>query len=144
MTAIRDSEPASESLGVETYRTKFIVYVIAAAMTGLIGALIFLQKLRISPVAAFSVQDWTALVIFIVVIGGIGTIEGPILGTIIFFILREFAADWGTWYLIVLGGIAVSVMLFAPKGLWGLITARYDIHLFPVGRRLIINEETSK
>lgn len=144
MTAIRDSEPASESLGVETYRTKFIVYVVAAGMTGLVGALIFLQKLRISPDAAFSVQDWTALVIFIVVIGGIGTIEGPILGVIIFFILREIAADWGSWYLIVLGGIAVSVMLFAPKGLWGLITARYDIHLFPVGRRLIVNEEKSK
>lgn len=144
MTAIRDSEPASESLGVETYRTKFIVYVVAAGMTGLVGALIFLQKLRISPDAAFSVQDWTALVIFIVVIGGIGTIEGPILGTIIFFILREFASDWGSWYLILLGGIAVAVMLFAPKGLWGLITARYDIHLFPVGRRLIVNEEKSK
>ncbi|MFY2822491.1 branched-chain amino acid ABC transporter permease [Ruegeria sp. MALMAid1280] len=144
MTAIRDSEPASESLGVETYRTKFIVYVVAAGMTGLVGALIFLQKLRISPDAAFSVQDWTALVIFIVVIGGIGTIEGPILGTIIFFILREIAADWGSWYLIVLGGIAVSVMLFAPKGIWGLISARYDIHLFPVGRRLIVNEEDRK
>ena len=144
MTAIRDSEPASESLGVETYATKFIVYVVAAGMTGLVGALIFLQKLRISPDAAFSVQDWTALVIFIVVIGGIGTIEGPILGVIVFFILREIAADWGSWYLIVLGGIAVSVMLFAPKGLWGLITARYDIHLFPVGRRLIVNEEKSE
>lgn len=141
MTAIRDSEPASESLGVETYATKFIVYVVAAGMTGLVGALIFLQKLRISPDAAFSVQDWTALVIFIVVIGGIGTIEGPILGVIVFFILREIAADWGSWYLIVLGGIAVSVMLFAPKGLWGLITARYDVHLFPVGRRLIVKEE---
>ncbi|MEM1401122.1 MAG: branched-chain amino acid ABC transporter permease, partial [Pseudomonadota bacterium] len=77
LTAIRDSEPASESLGVETYRTKFLVYVVVAGMTGLIGALIFLQKLRISPEAAFNVNDWTAFVIFIVVIGGIGTIEGP-------------------------------------------------------------------
>lgn len=144
MTAIRDSEPASESLGVETYRTKLFVYVAAAGMTGIVGALIFLQKLRISPDAAFSVQDWTALVIFIVVIGGIGSIEGPILGTIIFFLLREFAADWGSWYLIVLGGIAVSVMLFAPKGLWGLLSSRYDIQLFPVGRRLTIKEEGLK
>lgn len=144
MTAIRDSEPASESLGVETYRTKFLIYVAAAGMTGVIGALIFLQKLRISPDAAFSVQDWTALVIFIVVIGGIGTIEGPIIGVIVFFILREFAADWGTWYLIVLGSIAVAVMLFAPKGIWGWITSKYDIQLFPVGRRLVIGKEESK
>ena len=141
MTAIRDSEAASESLGVETYRTKFIIYVTAAGMTGIIGALIFLQKLRISPDAAFSVQDWTALVIFIVVIGGIGTIEGPIIGVIVFFILREFAADWGAWYLIVLGSIAVGVMLFAPKGIWGWITSKYDIQLFPVGRRLVMDKE---
>ena len=48
----------------------------------MIGALIYLQKARISPDAAFSVLDWTAYVIFIVVIGGIGTIEGPIVGVI--------------------------------------------------------------
>lgn len=144
MTAIRDSENASESLGVETYRTKFVVYVAAAAMTGMTGALIFLQKLRISPDAAFSLNDWTALVIFIVVIGGIGTIEGPIIGVAVFFVLREIAADWGTWYLMVLGGIAVVVMLFAPKGLWGLIRRRYALELFPVGRRLIVTAKEEK
>ncbi len=141
MTAIRDSETASESLGVETYVTKFLVYVAAAGMTGLVGALIFLQKLRISPDAAFSVQDWTALVIFIVVIGGIGSIEGPIIGVIVFFLLREIAADWGSWYLIVLGGIAVATMLFAPRGIWGLISDKWDINLFPVGRRLITEKD---
>jgi len=141
MTAIRDSEAASESLGVETYITKFLVYVAAAGMTGFVGALIFLQKLRISPDAAFSVQDWTALVIFIVVIGGIGSIEGPIIGVIVFFALREIAADWGSWYLIILGSVAVATMLFAPKGIWGLITSRWDIHLFPVGRRLIVTKK---
>lgn len=145
MTAIRDSEEASESLGVGTYVTKFLVYVAAAGVTGVVGALIFLQKLRISPDAAFSLNDWTALVIFIVVIGGIGTLEGPIIGVAVFFILREFAADWGAWYLIMLGSIAVVTMLFAPKGIWGLIVDKYDIHLFPVGRRLIVekaNQET--
>ncbi len=141
MTAIRDSEPASESLGVETYRTKFLVYVAAAGMTGLIGALIFLQKLRISPDAAFSVQDWTALVIFIVVIGGIGSIEGPIVGVVIFFALREIAAEWGSWYLILLGSIAVVTMLFAPRGIWGLIADKWNISLFPVGRRLITEKD---
>lgn len=141
LTATRDSEPASESLGVETYITKFLIYVAAAGMTGLVGALIFLQKLRISPDAAFSVLDWTALVIFIVVIGGIGSIEGPIIGVIVFFVLREIAADWGSWYLIILGSIAVATMMFAPKGIWGLITDRWGIHLFPVERRLIIKNE---
>lgn len=144
MTAIRDSEEASESLGVGTYATKFLVYVAAAGVTGLVGGLIFLQKLRISPDAAFSLNDWTALVIFIVVIGGIGTLEGPIIGVAVFFILREFAADWGAWYLIMLGSIAVAAMLFAPKGIWGLIVDKYDLNLFPVGRRLIVTRNTDQ
>src|SRR5581483_4970118 len=77
--AIRDSEEAAESAGVNNARVKLAVYVIVAAGTGMIGALIYLQKARISPDAAFSVLDWTAYVIFIVVIGGIGTLEGPII-----------------------------------------------------------------
>ena len=58
LTAIRDSEPASASLGVNTFGTKFTVYVVTAACTGLVGGLIFLQKLRISPDAGFSFNDW--------------------------------------------------------------------------------------
>ena len=89
LTAIRDNETASVSLGIRIERVKFAVYVIVAGLTGMVGALIALQKIRISPDAAFSVNDWTAFVIFIVVIGGIGTIEGPIVGTLIYFLLRE-------------------------------------------------------
>ena len=137
LTAIRDNELAAASLGIDIWRTKFIVYVVTSAMTAMIGALIFLQKLRISPDAAFSVNDWTAFVIFIVVIGGIGTIEGPIIGTILFFALRETMADLGTVYLIVLGVTAIVIMLKAPKGVWGLIRARFDLNLFPLGYRVI-------
>lgn len=136
LTAIRDSEPASHSLGVDTYRTKLLVFVVTAAGTGLIGAFIFLQKLRISPEAAFSVNDWTVVVIFMVVIGGIGTLEGPIIGMLVYFALRELLADYGTWYLILLGVVAVLVMLKAREGLWGLIAHRFNLQLFPVRRRL--------
>lgn len=136
LTAIRDNELAAGSLGIDIWRTKFIVYVVTAALTAMIGALIFLQKLRISPDAAFSVNDWTAFVIFIVVIGGIGTIEGPIIGTLIFFLLRETLADLGTIYLIVLGIVAIVIMLKAPTGLWGLIRSRFDIELFPLRFRV--------
>jgi branched-chain amino acid transport system permease protein len=136
LTAIRDSEPASASLGVDNYRIKLVVYVVTAAGTGLVGALIFLSKLRISPDAAFSVNDWTAFVIFIVVIGGVGRIEGPILGTALFFLLRELFADLGSWYLILLGAIAVAIMLKAPHGIWGLLADRYDLQLFPLQRRV--------
>lgn len=137
LTAIRDNELAAGSLGIDIWRSKFVVYVVTAALTSAVGALIFLQKLRISPDAAFSVNDWTAFVIFIVVIGGIGTIEGPIIGTLVFFALRETLADLGTAYLIILGFVAIIVMLKAPKGIWGLIRARFDLQLFPLGYRVV-------
>lgn len=136
LTAIRDNELAAGSLGIDIWRTKFIVYVVTSALTAMIGALIFLQKLRISPDAAFSVNDWTAFVIFIVVIGGIGTIEGPIIGTLIFFALRETLADLGTIYLMVLGVVAIVVMLKFPKGVWGFIRQRFDLQLFPLAYRV--------
>lgn len=137
LTAIRDNELASRSLGIDIWRTKFLVYVAVGGLTALVGALIFLQKLRISPDAGFSVNDWTAFVIFIVVIGGIGTLEGPIIGTLIFFALRETLADLGTIYLIALGLVGILVMLRAPKGLWGAIRARSGAELFPLSRRVL-------
>src|SRR5712671_2287622 len=134
--AIRDSEATDESAGVDGFRTKLGVYVLVAAATGMIGALIYLQKARISPDAAFSVLDWTAYVIFIVVIGGVGTIEGPIVGVIVFYALQRYLADFGTWYLILLGTLAIVIMLFAPKGIWGYVAQRYGVALFPVRRML--------
>ncbi len=142
LTAIRDSETAAASVGVDNLRTKLIVYLIAAGITGLVGALAFLEKLRISPDAAFSVGDWTANVIFIVVIGGIGSIEGPILGTFIFFALRALLVDYGAWYLITLGALAVAVMLVAPQGLWGVIARPLGLQFFPVQRRLRLLESS--
>jgi branched-chain amino acid transport system permease protein len=136
LAAIRDSEAAAESVGVDSFRAKLAVYLIAACGTGVAGGLIFLQKLRISPDAGFSVLDWTANVIFIVVIGGIGTIEGPIVGTVIFFVLRELLAGFGSWYLIILGGVAIVTMLVAPQGIWGFVGERWGVHLLPLRRRL--------
>src|SRR5262249_58314440 len=89
LTAIRDNELAARSNGIDVGRTKLVVYVLTACGTSMAGALIFLQKLRISPDTAFSVNDCTAFVIFITVIGGIGRIEGHILGKIVFFTLLQ-------------------------------------------------------
>ena len=137
LTAIRDSEPASSSLGVNVFRTKLFIYVATATCTGLVGALIFLQKLRLSPEAGYSVNDWTVVVIFMVVVGGIGTIEGPIIGMLIYILLRELFADYGSLYLILMGAIAVLIMLKAPGGVWGLISERFGLQLFPMQRRLL-------
>ena len=140
LKAMRDAELAAACSGVDVYRTKFLVYVVAALATAMLGALIFLQKLRISPDAAFSVNDWTAFVIFITVIGGIGRIEGPIVGTLVFFALRQTLADLGTIYLMMLGLVAIVIMLLAPKGIWGMVAARFGWRLFPLERTVLFEE----
>src|SRR6516165_496996 len=140
LKAMRDSELAASCSGVDVYRTKLIVYIVTALATAMLGALIFLQKLRISPDAAFSVNDWTAFVIFITVIGGIGRIEGPIIGTLVFFALRQTLADLGTIYLMMLGLVAIVVMLAAPKGIWGLVVERLGWQLFRLERTVLFDE----
>jgi branched-chain amino acid transport system permease protein len=141
LTAIRDNELAARSNGVDVARTKLVVYVITACGTGMIGALVFLQKLRVSPETAFSINDWTAFVIFITVIGGIGRIEGPIIGTVVFFLLRETMADLGTLYLLMLGVVAIVVMLKAPKGIWGYVADRFGWQTFPLERRVVLERK---
>ena len=142
LQAIRDSETAAESSGVSVANAKRLLYVVACAGAAMIGAIYFMTKLRISPSAAFSVNDWTAFVIFMTVIGGIGRIEGPIVGAALFILLRETLSDLGAIYLIILGVIAVAVMLLAPKGIWGLLQEKFGWQLFPVGRKLVL--DTSK
>ena len=140
LKAIRDSELAAACNGIDVLRTKVLVYIITAAATAMVGAFIFLQRLRISPDAAFSVNDWTAFVIFITVIGGIGRIEGPIVGTIVFFALRQTLADLDTIYLLTLGVVAILVMLMAPKGIWGLIVESFGWQVFPLERSVILDD----
>ena len=143
LAAVRDNETAARAVGVDAQRMKTLVYLVTAFLTGCCGALIYVQKQRISPDAAFSVIDWTAYVIFIVVIGGIGTVEGPIVGVVVFFLLQNLLADYGSWYLLILGLIGILIMLFAPRGLWGLFTDRTGIQLFPV-RRILAGQPKNK
>jgi branched-chain amino acid transport system permease protein len=135
LTAIRDDAVAASSQGVNVAGTRLLVYVCSAAGAALAGALYFVGNLRISPDAAFSV-NWTAFAIFIVMIGGLGTLEGPIVGTLVFYLLNKFLSDYGTTYLIGLGVLAIVVTMFFPQGLWGWVSQRFGIQFFPVGRRL--------
>ena len=135
LLAIRDNEAAAESQGIDVRGMKLAVYVVAALGAGLAGALYFLGNLRISPDAAFSV-NWTAFAIFMVVIGGIGSIEGPIVGALVFWALNKFLSDYGTWYLLGLGLLAILTTLFFRQGLWGWAQQRWGWSLFPTQRRL--------
>jgi branched-chain amino acid transport system permease protein len=136
LLAIRDSEVAAESQGVDVRRTKLAVYLAAAFGAAFAGALYFVGNLRISPDAAFSV-NWTAFAIFMVVIGGIGRIEGPIVGALIFWALNKFFSDYGSWYLMGLGLLAIGVTIFFKQGLWGWLQQHWGWSLFPTTRWLV-------
>jgi branched-chain amino acid transport system permease protein len=135
LTAIRDEPVAAGSNGVDVVRAKRIVFAISAAGCGAAGALIALSTLRVQPDSVYSVQ-WAAFMVFMVVIGGVGTLEGPIVGAVVFFVLREWLAQYGAVYLVILGVVAIAVTLFVPKGLWGLMNGGGRIRIFPVGHRL--------
>ena len=135
LLAIRDNEIAASSQGIDVRRMKLAVYLIAAAGAGLAGALYFVSNLRISPDAAFSV-NWSAFAIFMVVIGGIGRIEGPIVGALLFWMLNKFFSDYGSWYLVGLGLIAIVVTIFFRDGIWGALHRRFGWSLFPTHRFL--------
>jgi branched-chain amino acid transport system permease protein len=137
LLAIRDNEVAAKSQGIAVGRMKLAVYAVSAFGAGLAGALYFVGNLRISPDAAFSV-NWTAFAIFMVVIGGIGRIEGPLVGTLIFWLLNKFFSDFGTWYLMGLGLLAIVITIYFKQGLWGYAQEKWGWTLFPTTRRLEI------
>jgi len=135
LQAIRDNPVAAESQGIAVGKMKLMVYVVAALGCGLAGSLYFVSNLRISPDAAFGV-NWTAFAIFIVVIGGIGRIEGPMVGAVLFWLLNKFFADYGTWYQLGLGCMAVGVTMWFKQGFWGFVQTRLGIAVFPTQRSL--------
>ncbi|MBM7473663.1 branched-chain amino acid ABC transporter permease [Subtercola frigoramans] len=132
LTALRDDPIAAATSGVDVSRAKRLVFVISGVGTGMAGAIIAISTLRVQPDSLFSVQ-WSVLMIFMVVIGGVGTIEGPIIGALIFWGLREALADYGSLYLILLGIIAIVFALFFRGGVWGLIQKRRRFSVFPTG-----------
>ncbi len=135
LVAIRDNMTAAASQGVDVARLRFLVFVAAAAGCGLVGAVYFMAQLRITPGAAFDPM-WANVAIFIVMIGGIGSIEGVLIGALVFFLAERWFASYGSVYFVALGLLTLATALFAPKGIWGLVSQRWDMSWFPTGRRL--------
>ncbi|MDB5556913.1 MAG: transporter permease [Rhizobium sp.] len=138
--AIRDNEDAAESLGVDVTGTKRLLFVLAAFGIGIAGALWLASATSFQPKTYFSVQ-WTAYMIFMVLVGGIGRFEGAILGAVIFFAIETWFGNLGVWYLIGLGLVALLFSLFLPRGLWGEIETRFGLSLMPVGYRLELPDD---
>lgn len=135
--ACRDNEDAAAAVGVRVQRIKLGVFVLAAFGAALAGALWLSTAITFQPKTYFSVQ-WTAYMIFMVLVGGLGTFEGAIVGAVIFFALEASFGAAGVWYLVGLGATALVFALFLPRGLWGLVEARSGLRLLPVGYRLVM------
>lgn len=142
LTAMRDNPVAAESQGVNVKRLRFLIYVAAAMGTGLAGAIYYMAQLRITPAAGFN-PSWANICIFIVMVGGVGTIEGVLFGAIIYFVADRFFSQYGAIYMVVLGLMTLLTALYARQGIWGLISSRIHIPLFPVGRKLVLPGETT-
>ena len=136
--SIRDNEEAAASLGVRVLGTKRIIFVLAAFGAALAGALWLSTATTFQPKAYFSVQ-WTAYMIFMVLVGGLGTFEGAILGAVIFAVIEAWLGATGVWYLIGLGATALAFSLLLPRGLWGWLEGRFGLRLLPVGYQVVMD-----
>ena len=135
LQAIRDDEEAARSVGVRVFRAKLVVFGLAALGCGAAGAIWLAGHITFQPNSYFGVQ-WTAYMLFMVLVGGLGTFEGPIIGAVIFFVVQDRWGDQGVWYLVGLGTAAILFALVLPRGLWGTVEERLGVRLLPVGYRL--------
>jgi branched-chain amino acid transport system permease protein len=133
--AIRDNEEAAASIGIRVLPSKRLIFVLSAFGCAAAGALWVATSITFQPKTYFSVQ-WSAYMIFMVLVGGIGTYEGPILGAILFFTVETLFGGTGVAYLIGLGATALLFSLLLPRGIWGEIEQRLGLQLLPVGYRL--------
>lgn len=118
LVAIRENEDRARFLGYPVQRYKMGACLISALLTGLAGALYPIR-------AAYATPDlmlWTESGEFIisVMIGGLGTLVGPIIGGVFFTLLRDKVSSYVDWYFIVIGVVLVLIVLFMPRGLFGL------------------------
>jgi len=134
LMAIRDDDMASEAMGVNIFRCKLTCFLISAFVTGLAAGVLYLNTIFIQPFEAFGI-GWTVKLLFIVIIGGLGTVEGPILGAVIFVLLQQFLSEYVGFNLIILGTITILTIFFAPKGVIGTFHEIFLVELFPIRRQ---------
>jgi branched-chain amino acid transport system ATP-binding protein/branched-chain amino acid transport system permease protein len=115
--AVRDVEPAALAVGASPQRTKLVAFVISAALAGIAGAFFAVQKTVVTP-DDFT-ADFSIFFLLTIVLGGLGTLWGPIIGALVFFLIPELLAGMQSWRMLIYGVILLGLMLFAPHGLYG-------------------------
>ena len=134
LMAIRDEETASETLGVDIFRVKLNCFLISAGVTGIVSGVLYLHNIFIQPYSAFGI-DWTVRLVFITIIGGIGTIEGPIIGSFLYVFLHQWLSEYPSVSLLILGVIAIAVILVMPKGIMGTIQEKLGFEILSPRRK---------
>ena len=120
LASIRDNDRAAASCGIDVFKLKLYSFVISAFVTGIAGAIFYIYQGYIEPASAFNIR-WTMIVMLATVIGGMGTEEGPIIGTAIVVFLHFLLARYAGISLLIQGIILVGIMLLAPQGIIGVL-----------------------
>lgn len=128
LAAVRDNEGTASAIGINVWWTRFFGFVLGSGFTGAAGAVYYMSVFHVEPGGAFD-PNWMVVMLFIVIIGGVGTVEGPIIGTAIYFLFRAWFAGTGNLYLMLLGSAAVLVMLISPRGIWGVVKSKSGVDL---------------
>jgi branched-chain amino acid transport system permease protein len=116
LRAINQDEDAAAAVGVNTTRSKVLAFALSGFITGLVGAAYAFQQVTIFPQRLFDV-DITVLMIIMVVIGGSGTVLGPIIGAVALQFLSEFLRQQFTnLHTFILGGIIIVAVILLPQG----------------------------
>jgi branched-chain amino acid transport system permease protein len=135
LMAMRDSASSAETMGVKLYKTKLICYLVSSFVTGLAGGIVYMQQGYIIPTSGFSIS-WTIAMTFMVIIGGMSTMEGPIIGAIIYVVLTQYLYNFPGISMIILGAIAILVIMVAPKGITGTIYNKTGFEILSLRRKI--------
>ena len=118
LTAIRDDEDVAERVGVGTFRTKLAAFAVAAFVMGLVGGIQAQRTGYVEPLGSFTL-NWTIETVNAAIIGGVGTVIGPLAGSVISVALSERLANYPEIHLTILGVLLIVIIRLAPSGLWG-------------------------
>jgi len=120
LRALRDDEDTAQEMGVSTFRTKLWVWVLSSFLIGMVGALEAARLSVVTPDGALAIT-WTINIVTTTIVGGVGTIVGPVIGSVFTVWLAESLADYPELHVLITGLIVILIIRFAPTGIWGVV-----------------------